>query len=110
MSETLYIIIIIALLLLAIIVLPNVLTKRAMRLVIKTFRDNNALSNRTAKSIKQLKLEPRSFLMNMIMPRDYKQRAMQYLMKANIIRTTDDGRVYLSQETLRQYDIENRGR
>lgn len=110
MKETLFVILMIISILLAIVVLPNVLIKRAMHRVIKIFREQNALSPRKAKSVRELKLEPRSFLMSMVVPRDYKPRALQYLRRANIVRSTEDGRLYLSEETLRQFDIEKRRR
>ncbi|MFH1639305.1 MAG: hypothetical protein ABIB93_03210 [Chloroflexota bacterium] len=110
MTDAIFVAVTLIIVLVCVLVIPNVLTKRAMRMVVKIFRDNNALSARTAKTIRDLKLQPRSFMMNMFMPRDYKPRALQYLMKANIVRSTDDGRVYLSQDTLRQYDLEKRSR
>jgi hypothetical protein len=40
--------------------------------------------------------------------RDYKPIALQYLMKENIVRVTDEGKIYLSEETLLQSGMESK--
>lgn len=86
-------------------VIPNFLTRRAMKKVIRMFHDHNITSAQNAKTVKELGLTPHTFLQSLYMARDYKPAALRLLMDADIIRETKDGRVYLSKEKLGDYRI-----
>ncbi len=81
--------------------------KRATRSVIRIFRENEALNPEKAMTIQDLKLAPRGLLQVKAF-RDYKPTALQFLMKHDIVQITDDGRVYLSEDTLLRSEIEQR--
>jgi hypothetical protein len=78
----------------------NILTKRAVSRVIKIFYQHNALGIHGAKTLREMGLERPDFLQRMVKPRDYKQYALQILVKKGIIHVNVDGRVYLVEENL----------
>jgi hypothetical protein len=78
------------------------LTRRAVFKVIDIFYQNNALGVNGAKTLYELGLESPSFFQRITRPRDYKQFALQILMKRNIILVNEDGRLYLVEERLDQ--------
>jgi len=100
MNDVLIIVLLVVVLLLAAFVIPQFLARRAASQVIRIFRINNAIGIKSAKTLDELGLRPRGMLDNMLKPRDYKPRALQALISANIIQTTEDGKVYLSEESL----------
>jgi len=77
-------------------------TRRAIFKVIEIFYQHNALGVRGAKTLHELGLEPRDFFQRMTKPRDYKQYALQILVKRGIILEKEDGKVYLAEERLEQ--------
>ncbi len=100
MNNTLIIILLVIILLVAIFVLPQFFIGRAIKKVIRILRENNAVGARNAKFVDELGLQSKGMLENMMKPRDYKPRALQLLISANIVQMTDDGKVYLSEENL----------
>jgi hypothetical protein len=82
--------------------------KRATRQVIQILREHNATDAKNAKTIDELGLAPRGMMEGMFKGRDYKPYALSALMKAEIIRQTEDGRLYLSEEKLRASGLEGR--
>lgn len=83
------------------------LVRRALRTVIKTFRDKMALTPDTAMTIEELGLQARSFFQFRGL-RDYKPSALQFLIKQNIVQSTEEGKLFLSEQALLQSDIEQR--
>ena len=79
--------------------LRNFLTKRAVLKVVKIFYQQNALGMNGAKTQRELGLERPDFVARMMKPRDYKQTALQLLVKEDVIRIID-GKLYLVQEKL----------
>ena len=75
--------------------------KKAMITVIKTFRDKNALNPENARTEEELGFRTRQFL-NIAIIRDYKPIVFQFLMRKDIIRLTEEGKFYLSEEALFQ--------
>ena len=71
-----------------------------MKKVIQIFKENNAVGVRHAKTAEQLGLEQKSMVERLMKPRDYKPRALQYLMQVNIVEMTEDGKLYLVEENL----------
>lgn len=81
-------------------VVPPLMTKRAVRPVIERFVMHNALSEANAKSITELGLGPRGLAERMVSLRDYKPKALDALIGVAIVQRTEDGRVFLSLEKL----------
>ena len=100
MNNTLFIIIIIAFGLLAMFVIPQFLVRRATFKVIQIFQQHNAIGVKNAKEIDELGLSPRSFVEGMFRGRDYKPRALQSLIRSEIVLMTEDGKLYISEEKL----------
>lgn len=76
------------------------LTRRAIFKVIEIFYQHNALGLNGAKTPYQLGLERLDFLQRITRRRDYKQNALQILMKEGIILENEDGRLYMVEEKL----------
>lgn len=90
-------------------VASNFLMKRAIRDVLKMFRTGQAMTPETAKFQDELGFKKRSFIQFKAL-RDYKPTALQVLIRNNIVQVTEEGRVYLSEETLAGTNIERRDR
>jgi len=78
------------------------LTRRAMFKVIEIFYQHGALGASSAKTQQELGLERPDFLQRMTRPRDYKQNALQILMKEGIINVSEDGRLFMVEGKLDQ--------
>jgi hypothetical protein len=81
-------------------IIPRWRLKRAIRQVIDIFRKHNAVSAGNAKTIDELGLRPRGLMERMLRTRDYKPYALTALMNAGVVKTTEDGKFYLSEEKL----------
>lgn len=79
--------------------------RQAIRNVIKMLRAGQALSPETAIYQDDLGFKQKSLLQFRTF-RDYKPTALQYLLRNKIVQITEDGRIYLSQETLSMTNIE----
>jgi hypothetical protein len=78
------------------------LTRRAIFKVIEIFYQHNALGLNGAKTLHDLGLESPNFFQRITRPRDYKQSALQVLMKRDIILVNGDGRFYMVEKRLDQ--------
>ena len=76
------------------------LTRRAIFKVVEIFYQHNALGINAAKGLHELGLEPPDFLQRMTRRRDYKQNALQILIKNGIIVENEDGKLYMVEEKL----------
>jgi len=83
-------------------------TRRAIFRVIEIFYHHNAVGINGAKTLHEVGLEPLPFFQRITKPRDYKQYALQILIRKEIILQTEDGRVYLAEERLDQ-DLRKKG-
>ena len=63
------------------------------------FRQNNAVGPKNARTLEELGLKPKGILESMGR-RDYKPRALQFLISVNIIQMTEEGKFYLSEEDI----------
>ena len=86
--------------------IPRWLTRRAARQVIKIFRESNAVDSKTARTVDELGLRPPGVLERMMRRRDYKPQALNAMIQVGIIKTTEDGKVYLSEEKLAELNLE----
>ena len=100
MENVILIVVIVVLALLALFVIPQWRLRRATRQVIRIFIELNATSVKNAKTLDELGLRPRGRLEGMLRTRDYKPHALDALWKAEIVQTTEDGRLYLSEDRL----------
>jgi len=81
---------------------------RAIKQVIKTFREKGALDPENAKTGPELGLKSASetkITDGIFKPRDYKPYVFDSLFQLNIIRITDDGRYYMSEQTLQSSNL-----
>ena len=99
-TNAIFILLIIVVAILGFFVLPRIRVRRAVDQVVAIFERSNALDVRSARTIDELGLRPPSFLEGMLRMRDFKPYALQILMRAEVIRQTDGGRLYLSQDRL----------
>ena len=79
--------------------LRDFLTKRGILKVVKIFYQHNALGMNGAKRPRELGLERPDLVQRMMKPRDYKQTALQLLIKRGVI-IVADGRLYLVEDRL----------
>ncbi|MFC2068603.1 hypothetical protein ACFLTP_06305 [Chloroflexota bacterium] len=100
MNNTVYVVILIAVLFLGAFVFPQLMVKRAIPLVIEIFRNSNTVGITGAKTLNDLGLGARTLVEKMWKTRDCKSRALQVLVNSNIIQTAEDGRFYLSEENI----------
>jgi hypothetical protein len=80
----------------------TLLTRRAIFKVIEIFYQHHALGMKGAKTRHELGLDRPDFLQKMMKPRDYKQYALQILMKREIILEDEEGKLYMVEERLDQ--------
>jgi len=104
----LLILLIIILAILGFFVLPQIRIRRAIKQVVAIFERNSALDVRSAKTIDELRLRPRTFLQGIGRIRDFKPYALQILMDAEVVCQTDGGRLYLLQDKLAAINIDRR--
>jgi hypothetical protein len=76
------------------------LTKRAIFKVIEIFYQHHALGRNGAKTLHELGLERPDFFQRMTRPRDYKQSALQLLIKRGIIFENEEGEFFMVEEKL----------
>jgi hypothetical protein len=78
------------------------MTKRAVGQVVAIFQKHNAIGIRQAKTVNELGLTPPSLMDRFTRMRDYKQNALSILMKADVVQTTEEGKLFISEEKLAQ--------
>ena len=100
MENVIIIVLIVILALLALFVIPQWRLRRATRQVIRIFKEHNAFDVKNAKTLDELGLRPRGRLEGMLRTRDYKPYALDALWKAEIVKMTEDGKLYLSEDRL----------
>jgi hypothetical protein len=83
-----------------VIYVPRFLLKKAMRNVVSLFRERGAISPMRATTPEELGLVPGSPFDRVLGRRDYRPNALRLLGQANIIRTTEESKLYLSEEEL----------
>ncbi len=78
----------------------NFLTRRAVSKVIQIFYDHRALCLSDAKTLRELGLERPDLLQRMTKPRDYRQYALQILLRQGVIHLSPEGKLYLIEDKL----------
>ena len=102
MNETLFLILLGIAFLLVMLFVPQLMTKRAIPKVIRAFRQNNAVGEKNARTLEEVGLKPKGLLETMGRLRDYKPRALQFLISINVIQVTEEGKFFLSEEDIAQ--------
>ena len=102
MIDVLIIILMIVVAIAVMFVVPPWLMKRAIPQVIRIFIQHDAIGINNAKTVEELGLRRRGVFEQMFRRRDYKQYALNALMKIGIIQMTEDEKLYLSEEKLRE--------
>jgi hypothetical protein len=100
MSDTTVIVILVVVLLFVMFVLPQLRLRIAIPSVIRLFRQSNAVGIKNAKTIEELGLKPKSMAQAVFSGQSYKMTALQVLRKAEVIQSTEDGKLYLSEKDL----------
>jgi hypothetical protein len=88
--------------------IPRWLIRRAARQVIKIFRAHNATESKSARTIDELGLRPPGMLERMMRRRDYKPQALDALRQIGVVKVTEDGKLYLSEERLSELGLEKK--
>ena len=76
--------------------------RRAISKVKEIFRQHNALGINGAKTVEELGLEKPDFVQRVMRGRDFRQYALQVLIKRGVIYVTEDGRLYMLEQKLDQ--------
>ncbi len=102
MSNVLFIVLMVILFIVVVLVVPQWMLTRNVPKVIRIFRHQNAVGEKNAKTIEELGLVPKSMFQRMFNRRDYKPQALQFLIRTTVVEMTEEGKVYLNEETLMQ--------
>jgi len=102
MSDVLFWIILVVLFLFFVFVVPQWLLVRTVPKVIRVFREKNAVGPHNAKTIEELGLKPKSVFERAFRMRDYKPRALQFLIKVSVVDLTEEGELFLDEDKLSQ--------
>ena len=81
---------------------------RAIHKVIEIFYRHNALRINDAKTLEEIGLKKPDFAQRIMRGRDYKQYALQILIKRGVISVTEDGRFYMVEDKVRQIRGKNK--
>jgi hypothetical protein len=76
--------------------------RKAMSKIIAVFYHHDALDVNGAMTLRELGLERPDFVQRMMKLRDYRQYALQILIKQGVINATEDGRLYMVESNLDQ--------
>jgi hypothetical protein len=102
MNDVLFIVLMVLLFIAVMVVVPQWMLSRNVPKVIRIFRQQNAVGEKNAKTIEELGLLPKSMFQRMFNRRDYKPQALQFLLRTTVVEMTEEGKVYLNEETLMQ--------
>lgn len=100
MQGILFIVLIVILFILSVLFLPYWLIMRSVPKVIRAFRQKNAVGENNAMTIEELELKPKSIFRRMFTRRDYSQNALQFLIRADVVDITEEGKFFLNEEKL----------
>ena len=105
MTTTIFIIVMLLILVVGVYFIPRFLVRKAVKKVVALFRAREATSPATALTAQELGLVQPRFMDRMFRMRDYRPHALRALVQANIIKVTEDGALYLSEEELERSPI-----
>jgi hypothetical protein len=87
------------------ILLSRFLFRRAVRKVVSVFRQVGATSPTTAATVEELGLVPPGIFERVGRLRDYRPEALRLLVQAGVVKETQQGRLYLSEDALEQSSL-----
>ena len=99
-ADTLFTVVLIVLLILAIFVLPQFILYRTVPAVIRILRDQGAVGPQGARSAEEMGLTPRPMLERAFRIKDHKPKTLQFLLHYGIVKSDAHGRIYLDEEAL----------
>ena len=105
MNDIILIVVLLILMVAAWLIIPPILNRRAAKEVVRILTKANCFNIETAKTPRSLGLVERGWIANLGRIRDYKPRALQTLIDLDVVRKTEDDRVYLVKEQLALYNI-----
>ncbi len=79
---------------------PAWIIKRNTHKVIKIFRQKNAVGMQNAKTVYELGLNPPSLAKRLMSMRDYKPKALEFLIQLNVVSMTEDGKLYITEQSV----------
>jgi hypothetical protein len=82
----------------------SLIYRRAVKDLFMIFREAKAFSPETARFVDELGIKGRSLLSFSVM-RDYRPQILQMLIKENIVHMTEEGKLFLSEQTLAKHQI-----
>ena len=100
MNETIFLILLGIAFLLVMLFVPQLMMKRSIPKVIQAFRQSNAVGAKNARTLEEVGLQPKGLLQTAGRLRDYKPRALQFLIGINVIQLTEEGKFYISEEDI----------
>jgi hypothetical protein len=80
--------------------ISRILMKKALRDMVSLFRKLGAVNAKSAATLETLGLVPGHVFDRMFRLRDYRPHALRLFLQGDVIRTTEDGRLYLSETEL----------
>ena len=80
-------------------VVTQVINRRAVRQVVSAIETGGAIGKKNARSREELGLMPRKAVSGIIRRQDYKANAVNMLINTGFIETTEEGRLYVAEET-----------
>ena len=100
MDKNIILLILAILLIVTVFVFPRLRMRRSFKTIIRHFRENNAVDPQHAKRAEDLGIDFESKTPLLLRTGDEESDAARVLLNAGILRTTDDGKLYLSEVTL----------
>jgi len=100
MQGILFIILLVIIFILSVIFVPYWMITRTVPKVIKAFRQKNAVGEKNAVTIDELELRPKSIFRRMFARRDYRQSALQFLIRGDVVDITEEGKFFLNEQKL----------
>lgn len=79
---------------------PAWMIKRNIPKVIGIFREKHAIGIQNAKTVEELGLKQKAILERMLSRRDWKPKALDLLIQTQIVLITEDGKLYITEESL----------
>ena len=107
MNTVLVVVLMFGALILALIYIPRYLVGKAIRQIVALFRERKATNPANATTMEELGVIRGSPLDRMFKMRDYRPNALRVLQQADIIRVTETGKVYLSEEALKNSRVKD---
>ncbi len=107
MSSVLVPILFFALMIVALIMIPKFMIRRAIRQVIAIMRHYGAMGRDRARTQGEMGLNPPDFMARITSLRDYKPQALQILINQGAVVSTEDGKLYMDEQKLSEFETKS---